>query len=51
VAKWTPLPAAVAPSSIAIGIVFGVLVGIAFGFLPAYRASRLIPVQALAAGE
>lgn len=30
-----------------IAILFGVITGTAFGFYPAYRASRLIPVQAL----
>jgi putative ABC transport system permease protein len=49
VAKWTPLPAAVAPTAIVIGVMFGVFVGLSFGFLPAYRASRLIPVRALSA--
>jgi putative ABC transport system permease protein len=51
VAKVTPLPAATAPSAIVLGIVFGIFVGITFGFLPAYRASRLVPVRALSTGE
>lgn len=51
VAQTTPLPAAVAPYAIVCGITFGAFVGLVFGFLPAYRASRLIPVRALAAGE
>ncbi|MCP5016349.1 MAG: FtsX-like permease family protein [Ketobacter sp.] len=34
-------------SSIAVAFVVSVLVGLASGFLPAYRASRLHPVQAL----
>jgi putative ABC transport system permease protein len=51
VAKVTPLPAATAPSAIVLGIVFGIFVGVTFGFLPAYRASRLVPVRALSTGE
>jgi putative ABC transport system permease protein len=45
----TPLPAAVAPWSIAVGVVLGVSVGIAAGVYPATRASRLDPVVALRA--
>jgi putative ABC transport system permease protein len=47
----TPLPASVPPSAIAIGLAFGLFVGVTFGFLPAYRASRLLPVRALSAGD
>jgi putative ABC transport system permease protein len=45
----TPLPAAVAPWSIAVGVVLGVTVGIAAGVYPASRASRLDPIVALRA--
>jgi putative ABC transport system permease protein len=45
----TPLPAAVAPWSIAVGVVLGVSVGIAAGVYPASRASRLDPIIALRA--
>jgi putative ABC transport system permease protein len=45
----TPLPAAVAPWSIAVGVVLGVSVGIAAGVYPASRASRLDPIAALRA--
>jgi putative ABC transport system permease protein len=45
----TPLPAAVAPWSIAVGVVLGVSVGIAAGVYPASRASRLDPIVALRA--
>lgn len=51
VSKMTPLPAEVAPSAIVVGILFGLFLGVAFGFLPAYRASRLTPVRALGTGE
>jgi putative ABC transport system permease protein len=45
----TPLPAAVAPWSIALGVLLGVSVGIAAGVYPASRASRLDPIVALRA--
>jgi putative ABC transport system permease protein len=45
----TPLPAAVAPWSIVVGVVLGVSVGITAGVYPATRASRLDPIAALRA--
>jgi putative ABC transport system permease protein len=45
----TPLPAAVAPWSIGVGVLLGVSVGIAAGVYPATRASRLDPIVALRA--
>jgi putative ABC transport system permease protein len=45
----TPLPAAVAPWSVAVGVVLGVTVGVAAGVYPATRASRLDPIVALRA--
>lgn len=47
-ASITALPAAVPPSMIVAGLAFGVIAGVLFGFLPAYFASRLEPVDALA---
>jgi len=47
IAALTPLPAAVAPWSIAAAIVTGAGVGIAAGLYPASRASRLDPIAAL----
>jgi putative ABC transport system permease protein len=44
---FTPLPATVAPWSIVAAVVVGAGVGIAAGFYPASRASRLDPVLAL----
>jgi putative ABC transport system permease protein len=45
----TPLPAAVAPWSIAVGVILGMTVGILAGVYPASRASRLDPIAALRA--
>ena len=45
----TPLPAAVAPWSVAVGVILGVSVGVVAGVYPASRASRLDPIVALRA--
>src|SRR5947199_5727875 len=47
VAATTPLPAAVAPWSILVGVVLGAGVGIIAGVYPASRAARLDPIAAL----
>ncbi len=43
----TPLPTKLEPWSIVISLGFAILVGVAFGLYPAYRASRLDPIEAL----
>jgi putative ABC transport system permease protein len=47
VREFTPLPAAVAPWSIFLGVGLGVAVGMIAGILPARQASRLDPIEAL----
>jgi putative ABC transport system permease protein len=47
IATVSPLPASVAPWSIAVGVLLGAGVGIVAGVYPASRASRLDPITAL----
>ena len=43
-ANW---PTLISPSSIIISFIFAAIVGIFFGFFPAYKASKLNPIEAL----
>jgi putative ABC transport system permease protein len=45
----TPLPAAVAPWSVGVGVFLGIFVGMVAGVYPASRASKLDPIAALRA--
>jgi putative ABC transport system permease protein len=47
VSRLTPLPAAVQPWSVAIGIGITAFVGLFFGLYPAMRAAKLDPIEAL----
>ncbi len=45
----SPLPAAVAPWSVAVGVILGISVGVVAGVYPATRAAKLDPITALRA--
>jgi putative ABC transport system permease protein len=47
IARLTPVPAAVEPWSVALGLSITALVGLFFGLYPAVRAARLDPIEAL----
>lgn len=47
VSAISPLPAAVAPWSVILGVLVGMGVGIVFGVYPAHRAAKLDPIAAL----
>ena len=47
IASFTPIPAAIEPWSVALGISITALVGLTFGLYPAMRAARLDPIEAL----
>jgi putative ABC transport system permease protein len=47
ISKFTPLPAAVEPWSVALGISVTAIVGLSFGLYPAMRAAALDPIEAL----
>jgi putative ABC transport system permease protein len=47
ISQLTPLPAAVEPWSVGLGITITAVVGLFFGLYPAVRAARLDPIEAL----
>ncbi len=47
VRETTPIPTAVPPSAVVLSLVAAAVTGVVFGMLPATRASRLDPVEAL----
>lgn len=47
VAAWTPLPASIPVWAVLASLAMAIVTGMVFGLVPAYRASRLNPVDAL----
>jgi putative ABC transport system permease protein len=47
IAHLTPIPAKVPPASIVAALMASVVTGIVFGILPAQRAAKMDPVEAL----
>jgi putative ABC transport system permease protein len=47
VSHLTPIPAQVPPLSIVVALAASVLTGVVFGIVPAQRAARMDPVEAL----
>jgi putative ABC transport system permease protein len=47
VSKFSPITATVSPVIVLIGVSFSALIGIIFGLLPANKASKLSPIEAL----
>ena len=47
VASWMNIPAAHSVGGVLIALVFAIVTGTVFGFYPAWKASRLVPVDAL----
>jgi len=47
ISSLTPVPAAIEPWSVALGIGITAVVGLFFGLYPAHRAARLDPIEAL----
>ena len=47
IARFTPLPMSLPWWVVAFALAFASLVGLTFGFLPAWRAARISPIEAL----
>ncbi len=47
ISKLTGTPSAISIPAILIAVIFSMVIGIVFGLLPAYKASRLDPIEAL----
>jgi putative ABC transport system permease protein len=47
VADWAEWPTLIEPESILVAFGFAAMIGVFFGLYPAYKASRLDPIEAL----
>jgi putative ABC transport system permease protein len=47
VKQWSPVPASIPPVAIVMAVLASVITGVVFGIVPAFRAARLDPVDAL----
>lgn len=47
ISKFMDTPTAISAPAILVAVVFSILIGVVFGLLPAVKASKLNPIEAL----